>query len=275
MVNDIRQKHPRIGTRKLYQLIKPSFEELSVKVGRDRLFTLLSENNMLIRKRKRSVRTTYSNHIFRKYPNLVKDFEPKAPNQLWVSDITYIKTKSGFVYLYLITDAYSRKVVAHTVSDNLEAVNTIKCLQQALQHLSKPIPGLIHHSDRGIQYCTHEYIHLLQEYDVMISMTENGDPKENAIAERVNGILKEEYLNHQTFINLIDTRLRVAEVVELYNTLRPHLSVDMMTPVQAHNQQGKLKRLWKSNYKVNFIEESFTSSKLIEDFEEVKNNVNL
>lgn len=275
MVNDIRQKHPRIGTRKLYQLIKPSFEELSVKVGRDRLFTLLSENNMLIRKRKRSVRTTYSNHIFRKYPNLVKDFEPKAPNQLWVSDITYIKTKSGFVYLYLITDAYSRKVVAHIVSDNLEAVNTIKCLQQALQPLSKPIPGLIHHSDRGIQYCTHEYIHLLQEYDVRISMTENGDPKENAIAERVNGILKEEYLNHQTFINLIDARLRVAEAVELYNTLRPHLSVDMMTPVQAHNQQGKLKRLWKSNYKVNFNEESFTPSKLIEDFEEVKNNVNL
>ena len=275
MVNDIRQKHPRIGTRKLYQLIKPSFEELSVKVGRDRLFTLLSENNMLIRKRKRSVRTTYSNHIFRKYPNLVKDFEPKAPNQLWVSDITYIKTKSGFVYLYLITDAYSRKVVAHTVSDNLEAVNTIKCLHQALQPLSKPIPGLIHHSDRGIQYCTHEYIHLLQEYDARISMTENGDPKENAIAERVNGILKEEYLNHQTFINLIDTRLRVAEAVELYNTLRPHLSVDMMTPVQAHNQQGKIKRLWKSNYRVNFNEESFTSSKLIEDFEQVKNNVNL
>lgn len=275
MVNDIRKKHPRIGTRKLYQLTKPSFEELSVKLGRDRLFTLLSENNMLIRKRKRSVRTTYSNHIFRKYPNLVKDFEPKAPNQLWVSDITYIKTKSGFVYLYLITDAYSRKVVAHTVSDNLEAVNTIKCLQQALQPLSKPIPGLIHHSDRGIQYCTHEYIRLLQEYDIRISMTENGDPKENAIAERLNGILKEEYLNHQTFINLIDTRLRVVEAVELYNTLRPHLSVDMMTPMQAHNQQGKLKRLWKSNYKVNFNEESFTSSKLIEDFEEVKNNVNL
>ena len=275
MISDIRQKHPRIGTRKLYELLKPSFEELSVKIGRDRLFTLLSENSMLIRKRKRSVRTTYSNHIFRKYPNLIKDFEPNVPDQLWVSDITYIKTRSGFVYLYLITDAYSRKIVAHTVSDNLEAINTIKCLQQALKPLSKPMLGLIHHSDRGIQYCTHEYTQLLKKYDIKISMTENGDPKENAIAERVNGILKEEYLNHHTFNNLWDTRLIVAETVELYNTLRPHLSCDMLTPVQAHNQQGKLKRLWKSNYKVNFNEESFTSSKLFEDFEEVKNNVNL
>ena len=116
---------------------------------------------MLIRKRRRSTRTTYSNHIFKKYPNLIKDLVPTAPNQLWVSDITYIKTKSGLKYLFLITDAYSRKIVAHTVSDNLEAVNTIKCLQHALKPLSKLQSGLIHHSDRGIQYCTHEYIELL------------------------------------------------------------------------------------------------------------------
>lgn len=258
MVNEIRQKQPRIGTRKLHQLLKPSLENISIEIGRDKLFTLLSENNMLIRIRKRSKRTTYSNHVYRKYPNLIKDFKPKTANQLWVSDITYIQTMVGFVYLYLITDAYSRKIIGFTVSNTLEAVNTIKCLQHALKPHSKPLSGLIHHSDRGIQYCTHEYISLLQKYNIRISMTENGDPKENAIAERVNGILKQEYLNFHNLLNLKDTKQKVEIAINTYNKLRPHLSCEMYTPEEAHKQNGELKKYWKTYYKKNINEDFLT-----------------
>jgi len=251
MVQEIREQQPKIGTRKLHHKLKPEVNQLGFNIGRDKLFDILSENKLLIRKRKTRVRTTNSNHIFKKYPNLVKEFIPYKSNQLWVSDITYIRTLKGFVYVYFLTDAYSHKIVGFEVSGNLEAINAVKCLRKALKQMHKPITGLIHHSDRGIQYCSHEYVNLLQDYKIRISMTENGDPRENAIAERINGIIKDEFLSNVTMISLSDAKERIESVILIYNKERPHMSCDMLTPDDAHKQSGILKKHWKKYYLKN------------------------
>jgi len=249
MATAIRKEHPRMGVRKIYHLIKEDLVRENIKLGRDALFDLLASEHMLIRKRKRKPVTTNSKHWYKKYPNLIKGFIPDTSNQLWVNDITYIRTDYGFSYLFLLTDAYSKKILGYQLSRTLDSSNAVNCLQDALENTSKPISGLIHHSDRGIQYCSKEYVKLLQQHSISISMTENGDPLENPIAERVNGILKGEYLNYEISRHGILTHKLLKDSIQKYNESRPHLSCDMLTPEQAHIKSGNLKRRWKNYYR--------------------------
>lgn len=245
------QKHrllqSRLGTRKLVVLLQCFVKEHNIKLGRDALFDLLREHQLLVRKRKRTIQTTFSKHRFYKYPNLIKQFEPLTPNLLWVSDITYIILDKNFAYLSLITDAYSRKIIGFYLAETLEASGCINALQMAIAGCPD-CSQLIHHSDRGIQYCSHNYVDLLQANHIKISMTENGDPLENAIAERVNGILKEELLQQQ-YPDFKTAQLSVAKAITIYNSLRPHSSCAMLTPQTAHLQTGVLKKHWKNYYK--------------------------
>lgn len=249
LVAEVRALHPAMGVRKLYSIIQQQMQEQRIQVGRDALFNLLRENGWLLRKRRRKTITTWSKHPFRKYRNLIREFTPTAPNQLWVSDITYLKTQQGFVYLSLITDAYSRKIVGYDLSNNLESVNALQALHMALHSIPASLTSLIHHSDRGIQYCSHDYVRLLQQHSIQISMTENGDPLENAIAERVNGILKHEYLLQQPIQNKQHAMQLLKQAVTMYNQHRPHLSCNMLTPEEIHQQHQQPKRLWKNYYK--------------------------
>jgi transposase InsO family protein len=250
-VQNIRSSHPKIGTRKLYEMLQLFIKEHRIKMGRDALFTILSNNNMLIRKRKRSIRTTQSYHRYRKYPNLIRGFVPTAINQLWVSDITYWKVGEKYDYISFITDAYSRKVVGYNVGETLEAVESIQALQMAFSALgAESLLQLTHHSDRGIQYCCNQYVKLLQDYKVNISMTEKGDPLENAIAERLNGIMKMEYLENYDVRTIKDAKALLKKVVALYNNERPHMSIGNLTPNQIHlsNNSIKTEKLWKNYY---------------------------
>ena len=243
-VDKIRQRQPRIGGRKL--LVK--LEELGLKVGRDALFELLRNNGRLVRRRRGAVRTTQSSHWLRKYPNLIRHFEPMRPNQLWVSDITYLETLEGYLYLFLITDAYSRKIVGWAIADNLDATNAVEALQMALRSMKEDCSGLIHHSDRGVQYCSDKYVKLLNRRKIAISMTEKGDPLENAIAERVNGILKDEWVYEMGKMEKSAMRKVIPQVIHIYNDERPHLSISMLTPNVAHQMSEKLKKHWKNYY---------------------------
>lgn len=242
-----------MGGRKLYEKLQAFITAHGMKIGRDALFDLLAANQLLIKKRKRKIQTTYSNHWFRKYPNLIKDFIPKAINQLWVSDITYWKIQNGeHLYISLITDAYSRKIVGYHVAETMEAIHSVEALQMALAALggaTRPLQ-LTHHSDRGIQYCSSKYVKLLQDNDIRISMTENGDPLENAIAERVNGIIKEEYLGYYQTDNLKEATKQLQKSISLYNNDRPHMSIGNLTPAILHNNKTiNVQRLWKNYYK--------------------------
>lgn len=249
-VKKIRNNHRRMGTRKLHDKLKPFMKGHQIKLGRDALFDLLSANHMLIRKRKRKVQTTQSYHWLRKYSNLIRDFTPTSPNQLWVSDITYWQIETGYVYISFITDAYSHKIVGFHVAETLESVETIQALKMALSCLKPNLEyQLIHHSDRGVQYCHHKYVKLLQDNKINISMTENGDPLENAIAERVNGIIKEEYLQDYTVKNIKEARQVLSFVVKLYNEERPHNSIGNNVPNFVHeNKDIETKKLWKNYY---------------------------
>lgn len=247
----IRQIHRRMGGRKLYELLEPFMLEHHIKMGRDALFDLLAANNLLIKRRKRKVHTTQSFHWLRKYPNLIRNMRPSKPNQLWVSDITYWKITSTHLYISFVTDAYSRKVVGYHVADSLDAIETIKALRMAIDGNKDVLENLIHHSDRGIQYCSSGYVTLLKKYGIIISMTENGDPLENPIAERVNGIIKGEYLENYEVNTLSVAKQLLERVVEVYNDERPHMSLGNLTPNQIHNRLAKGQKLWKSYYIVN------------------------
>jgi transposase InsO family protein len=224
-------------------------DRLNIKMGRDALFDLMASEHMLVQRRKRKHITTNSNHWYRKYPNLIRGITPEGPNQLWVSDITYIKTQREFLYLFLITDAYSKKILGYRLAKNLDSVHAVNSLQDAVKNICQPMTGLIHHSDRGIQYCSKEYTDLLNKHSILISMTENSDPLENAIAERINGIIKDEYLNSEISKkgNLNIDELKNA--IDKYNKLRPHLSCNMLTPEIAHASKGTLKRQWKNYHR--------------------------
>ena len=247
----IRKNHRHMGGRKLYELLQPFLLEHQIKMGRDRLFDVLSANYLLVKRRKKQTITTNSYHRFKKYPNLIRNFIPTEPNQLWVSDITYWKIATGFVYISFITDAYSRKIVGSHVAQTMEAVETMEALKTAISGLRKgpdcPFQ-LTHHSDRGMQYCSDKYVKLLQNNNIGISMTENGDPLENAIAERVNGIIKEEYLNDYQVNNIMEARELLDLVVKLYNNERPHMSIGNLTPNQVHQNNLKTEKLWKNYY---------------------------
>lgn len=247
----IRNNHRHIGGRKLYELLQPFLLEHQIKMGRDRLFDVLSANYLLVKRRKKQTITTNSYHRFKKYPNLIRNLIPTKPNQLWVSDITYWKIATGFVYISFITDAYLRKIIGSHVAQTMEAVETMEALKMAISGLRK-VPDchfqLTHHSDRGIQYCNDKYVKLLENNNIRISMTENGDPLENAIAERVNGIIKEEYLNDYQIDNLKQAKELLKTVVELYNNERPHMSIGNLTPNQVHQNNLKTEKLWKNYY---------------------------
>ncbi len=252
-VREIRKNHRRMGTRKLYEMLQPFILDHHIKMGRDALFNMLSANHLLVRKRKRRIKTTNSYHWLRKYANLIRGFVPVAPNQLWVSDITYWKINTGeHLYISFITDAYSHKIVGYQVAETMEAVESITALQMALSALGQESHlNLTHHSDRGIQYCSHAYVKLLQDYNIKISMTENGDPLENAIAERINGIIKYEYLETYDIDNIVDAKKLLKAVVDLYNNQRPHMSISNFTPNDIHQTKTKIKteRLWKNYYR--------------------------
>jgi len=244
----IRKQQKRIGTRKIIFMMNGFMQEHHISIGRDGFFDLLREQNLLVRRRKqRKPRTTFSCFWMHRYPNLAKDFIPTGPNQLWVSDITYIRIGDDFGYLSLITDAYSRKIVGFYLSEDLSAKGCILTLKMALKNNSG-IKNLIHHSDRGSQYYSADYIKLL-EPSIKISMTEHSDPLENAIAERVNGILKDELLE-QRFETFSEAQRKVAVAISTYNHLRPHSSIDMFTPAVAHTKSGTLKKHWKNYYSV-------------------------
>ena len=245
-VHRIRNEQPRCGTRKLLIMLHPFLQQHNIAIGRDYFFNLMAKNKMLIRKTKRSVHTTNSKHHFYRYPNLAKDFTPLKAHELWVSDITYIPLKNRFAYLFLITDAYSRKIVGHHVSDDMKVSSAVVALKKALAQ--KPVETIVmHHSDRGIQYCSNEYVNLLQQHHALISMTQNGDPLENAIAERVNGILKTELIS--SFYEDIDkAALSIARAVIIYNFKRRHSSLNWQIPADVHNQKGPQIKRWKNYY---------------------------
>lgn len=230
----IRKKHKHMGGRKLLEKLDSFMVEHKIKMGRDAFFDLLQANSLLVRRKKRRIFTTQSSHWYRKYPNKIKGLTPDHPNQLWVSDITYWKIDNGNVYISLITDAFSRKIVGYHVADTLDAIETVQALENALEELTEKPTGLIHHSDRGLQYCSTAYVNILKGHDIEISMTENGDPYENALAERVNGILKEEYLYDYSVSTLNQARQVLGLVIELYNEDRPHMSCDYKTPEFVH-----------------------------------------
>ena len=220
---------PRGGTIKIYKAIKPALIDLKIKMGRDSLFDILRDHNMLIFKKKASCKTTDSYHHFHKYNNLVKDIEVTKPNQVWVSDITYIRTVKGFCYLALITDLYSRKIVGYDISDTLELTGCLRALKMALWQ-ARPAAGLVHHSDRGVQYCSHQYVQELKKNSILISMTEENHCYENAVAERVNGILKDEFYLDQCFFSIDHACKAAKNAIEIYNSKRLHLSLGYKTP---------------------------------------------
>lgn len=246
-VLSIRRQQKRVGTRKMHIMLQPFLSAHKIDIGRDALFTLLDERGLLIRKRRRNIpRTTFSNHWMRKYANLTIGVAVNEPNRLWVSDITYITLNSGFGYLSLVTDAYSRMIVGYYLSRDLSTSGCVKALMMALKQLPHG-SMLIHHSDRGSQYCSTEYVEQLNARHVSISMTQNSDPRENAIAERVNGIIKQEFLD-TIYTNYRHAVSGVAIAIKTYNNQRLHSSVDMLTPFEAHFMTGTLKRHWKSYY---------------------------
>lgn len=237
-VQAVRAKLPRLGTRKLRHKIAPLLHAQGVRCGRDALFTLLRQRQLLVAKKRSYTKTTDSHHRFRKHPNLVKDApKPTAPNRLYVSDITYLPTRQGTVYLSLVTDAFSRRIVGHHVHASLHTAGCLAALDRAVRGAGAAAAGCLHHSDRGSQYCSDAYQAALDKAQLRCSMTDGYDCYQNALAERVNGILKDEFL-FMLPDDLAQARLLVDQAVHLYNEERPHLALNYLTPNQVH-LQGK------------------------------------
>ena len=235
---------PRMGANKLRIYLRPKFEVMGISIGRDAFAALLAENRMLVHRPRSKRKTTFSRHRFHKYPNLIRDYTPSAPNRLWGSDITYIGVGYGFVYLALITDACSRKIVGWDLSRDLSSAGALRALQMALRSLPEG-HSLIHHSDRGVQYCHQVYIEELNKRNILISMTESGDPLENALSERVNGILKTEWLDKRPLRNWSEAQAYVEQIIGLYNSLKPHQSLSFLTPM-VHCSGIVTQRKWKN-----------------------------
>ena len=245
LVRETRQIMPMIGTRKLIQQLAIPLKEHGIKMGRDQLFELLRYHGLLVRRRRRIVKTTDSHHWLKKYPNLTISLTLNESEQLWVSDITYIRTIQGFFsYLSLITDAFSRRIVGYCLYPTLEAIGCLKALEMAIETRMKG-RKLIHHSDRGIQYCSAAYVDVLKHNEIDISMTQSGSPYENALAERVNGILKNEFYPKRVYQNHKEAMKVLASNIQIYNSKRPHLSLGYLTPDTAHNMVGTFTKSWK------------------------------
>lgn len=248
LVHEIRTTQPRIGTRKLYHMLARELRAL--KVGRDKFFDILRANHLLITRKRSYHTTTMSHHRFRKYPNIIKEVTVCRPNQVWVSDITYIGKRESPCYLSLVTDAYSKKIVGFEVSQTMCTPHVVKALKMA-QKQRKTNEPLIHHSDRGVQYCAEEYQYYLSKYQLSCSMTENSDPYENAIAERINGILKQEFMIDTYHLDLHLMKQIVAEAIDIYNNDRPHWSNHMLTPNQMHMKSNMNFRTYKTKNSSN------------------------
>jgi len=234
LVQDIRRYQPKLGGKKLYKLLRLDLNRLEGSIGRDKFFDILRKRGLLVKRRKKYATTTDSWHRFHKYKNKLRDKRLTGPNQAYVSDITYLRTRKGFVYLFLQTDAYSRKITGWDLSDSLAIDGAIRALKMTIRQCKTP-KGVIHHSDRGIQYCCKEYVKILKRNKMEISMTEENHCYENAMAERVNGILKEEFLLDETFADEVSVLKAVKEAIQSYNTRRPHWSLNLCTPQQIHD----------------------------------------
>ena len=233
LVRRERAQQPRLGGLKLHRRLKGALEEAGVRLGRDRFMEVLRNEGLLLEPLPRAPRTTWSGHSLEVFPNRMKGVVIEAPNEAWASDITYVRTREGFGYLSLITDQYSRKIVGHHLGKDLTAAESLQALEMALKE--KPAAARpIHHSDRGCQYCSHEYVDRLKAHGIAISMTQTEHCAENALAERVNGILKQEYFLKGEFPDLTTARQAVKEAVWLYNTCRPHRSLNLRTPADVH-----------------------------------------
>jgi len=254
MIKEKRKLWKKGSGRNLHASLKGEFKRHNIKMGRDKFFDLLRTNGLLMSRKQRKVRTTLSYHHFHKYPNIIKDIVVDKPNQVIVSDITYIwiEDVESFAYLFLITDMYSRKTIGYSLSEDMQTKSGLVALRMAVRAM-KDTTGCIHHSDRGIQYCSHKYTEYLKKSKMLISMTENGDPLENPIAERVNGILKGEFtLGKQiSFPSFSVAKKQVTRIIDFYNNERPHRSIEMLTPAEAYKREGKLKRMWKAYYQKN------------------------
>ena len=252
----------RIGTRKLHYLIKPAFEREGIKCGRDKLGAILKHEGLLVKKKKNYMRTTNSYHRYYKHPNLIKDIVINRAEQVWVSDITYIRTNEGFLYLSLITDAYSKQIVGYNLSDNLKAINCIDALKTAIKNRKYPNRPLIHRSDRGLQYCCPDYDETLEKNHINISMTTRHDPYENAVAERINGTLKYEFDLVDRLPDLKHAEREINKSVWVYNNLRPHKSCNYLTPLQTHLQESIEAKKWPVRYKKNNDQKNITLNQL-------------
>lgn len=235
----------------MLHLIRPDLTKMNIEIGRDKMFNLLRINDLLVHRKKRTAITTNSNHPFKKYGNLIKGIKVNRVYQVLVADITYIRTLDGFLYLALLTDAFSRKIVGWDLSDSLELEGCLRALKKAIQPIKVYLKNsaienkksMIHHSDRGSQYCSYDYTDLLKEYQMKISMAAAGNCYENAMAERVNGILKTEFELHQNFKSKNVAHDVVKQSIQLYNTVRPHRAIGLSTPCE----------LFDSNFNEHFV----------------------
>lgn len=258
-IRSIRRKDPGIGGKKLWYMYQRDFVGNN-PVGRDRFADIIDRNGLKIRHKMRKPRTTDSTHGLPTYPNIVKDFIPSRPDQLWVSDITYIPIWTDeyhyrFCYLAMVLDSYSEEIIGWSIGPTLMTIYPLEALRMALGRIKDvEHPDLIHHSDRGCQYASSEYVGLLLKNHIRISMTECGDPKGNAQAERINNTVKNELLKDMRFKDIGEVRAALASAIEFYNTERPHMSVDMMTPAEANSHKGELNKRWDS-YRIRAIKE--------------------
>jgi len=244
MVMEVRKSMPRIGTRKLYYLLSAKLQVM--KIGRDKFFDILRASHLLIQPKRSYHVTTNSHHRFRKHQNLILDLNICRPEQVWVSDITYIGKREKPCYLSLITDAYSKKIMGYYVADNLNAESSLMALKMAVKNRNNKQLSLIHHSDRGLQYCADDYQLLLTKGNIQCSMTQQSDPYENAVAERINGILKQEFMIDSYHQQLYIMKQIVKEAIDIYNDQRPHYSNYMLTPNQMHQQNQIQMRTYKT-----------------------------
>ena len=253
LIKKKREIWKRGSGRNLHQCLKPEFEKQGIKIGRDKFFDVLRNNQLLIKSKRYRTKTTCSYHHFNRYKNLIEGAVPLRCNEIWVADITYLwlRPQDKFCYLSIITDLYSRKIVGHCVHDSLSVNGCIEALKRALVNRKDKSKPLIHHSDRGVQYCCHAYVRLLQKQNIQISMTQSGDPLENAVAERIHRTIKEEFTNDRqiNFCNIEAAKAEIKKFIEFYNHKRPHRSVQWLTPNQAHQCTGELKRVWKSYWR--------------------------
>jgi transposase InsO family protein len=253
LIEEKRKIWKRGSGRNLHQSLNKELQQHGIKMGRDKFFDVLRNNDLLIKPKRVRAKTTCSYHHFNKYKNLTEGISPQRCNEIWVSDITYVwlKQQDKFCYLSLITDLYSRKITGHCVHEDLSVKGSIEALRKAIKQRKEKTESLIHHSDRGVQYCCHAYVKLLQKNNIQISMTQSGDPLENAVAERIHRTIKEEFTNDReiNFSSIAEAKKEIKKFIDFYNNKRPHRSIEWNTPNEAHKRKGTLKRVWKSYYK--------------------------